>query len=55
MSTNCLCGMYTRHVIQKVSSSGNLSDKFISIFVEFIKLKKIHLNQNTLIGIKKGL
>jgi hypothetical protein len=55
MSTNCLCGMYTWHVIHKVSSSGNLSDKFFSIFVKFIKLKDFHLNQNTLIRVKKGL
>jgi hypothetical protein len=55
MSTNCLCGMYTWHVIHKVSSSGNFSDKFFSIFVKFIKLKDFHLNQNTLIRVKKGL
>jgi hypothetical protein len=41
MSTNYLYGMYTWHVIHKVSSSGNLRDKFFSIFVKFIKLKDL--------------
>jgi hypothetical protein len=36
-------------------SGGNNSDKFFSIFVKFIKLQDFHLNQNTLIRVKKGL
>jgi len=32
-----------------------LAISFFAIFVKFIKLKDFHLNQNTLIGIKKGL
>jgi len=33
--------MYTWHVIHKVSFNENLSDKFFSIFVKFIKLKDL--------------
>ncbi len=51
MSTNCLCGMYTWHVIHKVSSSGNLSDKFFFNFCEIYKTQRFlpkskHINRS---------